>query len=88
MRWRPEEKDESERQRYGADLRVGCRGASQHGPTAREAAKDDVQPGTTLEPDGIDDGVEEGAKENVEGRPRVQCQPRSADRGDGQCADD
>jgi len=37
--------------------------AGQHGPTAGQSAEHDVEPGAALEPDRIDDGVEEGAEE-------------------------
>jgi len=87
MRWCPEKEDEGERQRHRAELRVAGACAGKHCPTAGEPAENDVHPCAPLQPDRVDDGVEEGAEKNEECRPGVQRQPRCAD-GDNQQGDD
>ena len=53
-----------------------------------QSTKDDVEPGVALQPNGVDDGVKEGAKKNKQRRPDIERNPGSTYRKQRQCADD
>ena len=78
----------SQSERDCADIRVSRRSTSEHRPATRQASKDNVEPGVALQPDGIDDGVEESPQKNIQRGPGIERDPCSTYGKQRQCAND
>ena len=82
---RPQEQDDGENDRSGREIGGDRGGAREHGEAAGQSADDDVQHAALLEPQGIDDAIDERPEEDVERDMGVQDPGRGADgQGDDQ----
>ena len=87
MRRRPEEQNDGQNDRGGREAGRDRRGACKHREASGQAADDDVPGAALLEPDGVDDAVDEGAEKDVERDMRIEQPCRAADGDREDCAD-
>jgi hypothetical protein len=70
MRRRPKKQHNRENDRHYLRCRIDGRGACEHRKAACEPANNNVPRGPPLEPDGVDDAIDEAAKEHIDGAQR------------------